>query len=136
MHILIHPVKRFFLFIYFCENIISLSLSPPTDHHKHRIAERKLYGVEGSSTFLECIPKSLQAKVTWTFQKHPQNPRAEVRRIINRNLWKSCASNIFRRFYLFNTITETRDFCCNFSHIVNFLATWHCETLQNLRVHA
>uniref|UniRef100_A0A8C8A9C7 Sema domain, immunoglobulin domain (Ig), short basic domain, secreted, (semaphorin) 3B n=1 Tax=Oryzias sinensis TaxID=183150 RepID=A0A8C8A9C7_9TELE len=49
------------------------------DHHKHRVAERKLYGVEGSSTFLECIPKSLQAKVTWTFQKHPQNPRAEVR---------------------------------------------------------
>uniref|UniRef100_A0A671YS20 Sema domain, immunoglobulin domain (Ig), short basic domain, secreted, (semaphorin) 3B n=1 Tax=Sparus aurata TaxID=8175 RepID=A0A671YS20_SPAAU len=39
----------------------------------------KLYGVEASSTFLECIPKSLQARVTWTFQKHPQNPREEVR---------------------------------------------------------
>uniref|UniRef100_A0A7N8WR97 Sema domain, immunoglobulin domain (Ig), short basic domain, secreted, (semaphorin) 3B n=1 Tax=Mastacembelus armatus TaxID=205130 RepID=A0A7N8WR97_9TELE len=39
---------------------------------------KKLYGVEGSSTFLECIPKSLQARVTWTFQKHPQNPRVEV----------------------------------------------------------
>uniref|UniRef100_A0AAQ6ABZ3 Sema domain, immunoglobulin domain (Ig), short basic domain, secreted, (semaphorin) 3B n=1 Tax=Amphiprion ocellaris TaxID=80972 RepID=A0AAQ6ABZ3_AMPOC len=50
------------------------------DHHKHRVAERKLYGVEGSSTFLECIPKSLQARVTWTFQKHPQNPREETRR--------------------------------------------------------
>uniref|UniRef100_A0AAQ4PER1 Sema domain, immunoglobulin domain (Ig), short basic domain, secreted, (semaphorin) 3B n=1 Tax=Gasterosteus aculeatus aculeatus TaxID=481459 RepID=A0AAQ4PER1_GASAC len=49
------------------------------DHHKHRVAERKLYGVEGSSTFLECIPKSLQARVTWTFQKHPQNPREELR---------------------------------------------------------
>ncbi|XP_062248035.1 semaphorin-3B [Platichthys flesus] len=49
------------------------------DHHKHRVAEKKLYGVEGSSTFLECIPKSLQAKVTWTFQKHLQNPREEVR---------------------------------------------------------
>ncbi|MEQ2158953.1 hypothetical protein GOODEAATRI_017444, partial [Goodea atripinnis] len=48
-------------------------------HHKHHVAERKLYGVEGSSTFLECIPKSLQARVTWTFQKHPQNPREEVR---------------------------------------------------------
>uniref|UniRef100_A0A8C6PJU2 Sema domain, immunoglobulin domain (Ig), short basic domain, secreted, (semaphorin) 3B n=1 Tax=Nothobranchius furzeri TaxID=105023 RepID=A0A8C6PJU2_NOTFU len=42
-------------------------------------AFRKLYGVEGSSTFLECIPKSLQAKVTWTYQKQPQNPREEVR---------------------------------------------------------
>uniref|UniRef100_A0A8C6VVZ0 Sema domain, immunoglobulin domain (Ig), short basic domain, secreted, (semaphorin) 3B n=1 Tax=Nothobranchius furzeri TaxID=105023 RepID=A0A8C6VVZ0_NOTFU len=51
------------------------------DHHKHRVAERKLYGVEGSSTFLECIPKSLQAKVTWTYQKQPQNPREEVRRL-------------------------------------------------------
>uniref|UniRef100_A0A8C4P0J4 Sema domain, immunoglobulin domain (Ig), short basic domain, secreted, (semaphorin) 3B n=1 Tax=Dicentrarchus labrax TaxID=13489 RepID=A0A8C4P0J4_DICLA len=49
------------------------------DHHKYRVAERKLYGVEGSSTFLECIPKSLQARVTWTFQKHPQNAREEVR---------------------------------------------------------
>ncbi|XP_034027660.1 LOW QUALITY PROTEIN: semaphorin-3B [Thalassophryne amazonica] len=49
------------------------------DHHKHRVAERKLFGVEGSSTFLECIPKSLQAKVIWTFQKHLQSPREEVR---------------------------------------------------------
>uniref|UniRef100_A0A8C8H9V0 Sema domain, immunoglobulin domain (Ig), short basic domain, secreted, (semaphorin) 3B n=1 Tax=Oncorhynchus tshawytscha TaxID=74940 RepID=A0A8C8H9V0_ONCTS len=49
------------------------------DHHKHRVAERRLFGVEGSSTFLECIPKSLQARVTWTFQKHPHNPREELR---------------------------------------------------------
>uniref|UniRef100_A0A8C3GA08 Sema domain, immunoglobulin domain (Ig), short basic domain, secreted, (semaphorin) 3B n=1 Tax=Cyclopterus lumpus TaxID=8103 RepID=A0A8C3GA08_CYCLU len=56
------------------------------DHHKHRVAERKLYGVEGSSTFLECIPKSLQARVTWTFQKHPQNPREEVRGMTDRGL--------------------------------------------------
>uniref|UniRef100_A0A7N6B2T9 Sema domain, immunoglobulin domain (Ig), short basic domain, secreted, (semaphorin) 3B n=1 Tax=Anabas testudineus TaxID=64144 RepID=A0A7N6B2T9_ANATE len=53
----------------------------------HRVAERKLYGVEGSSTFLECIPKSLQAKVTWTFQKQPQNSREEVERLFfNRGL--------------------------------------------------
>uniref|UniRef100_A0A3B3TYR1 Sema domain, immunoglobulin domain (Ig), short basic domain, secreted, (semaphorin) 3B n=1 Tax=Poecilia latipinna TaxID=48699 RepID=A0A3B3TYR1_9TELE len=43
------------------------------------IQAEKLYGVEGSSTFLECIPKSLQARVTWTYQKQPQNPREEVR---------------------------------------------------------
>uniref|UniRef100_A0A674NYH6 Sema domain, immunoglobulin domain (Ig), short basic domain, secreted, (semaphorin) 3B n=1 Tax=Takifugu rubripes TaxID=31033 RepID=A0A674NYH6_TAKRU len=30
----------------------------------YRVAEKKLYGVEGSSTFLECIPKSLQARET------------------------------------------------------------------------
>uniref|UniRef100_A0A3P8SZ76 Sema domain, immunoglobulin domain (Ig), short basic domain, secreted, (semaphorin) 3B n=1 Tax=Amphiprion percula TaxID=161767 RepID=A0A3P8SZ76_AMPPE len=62
------------------------------DHHKHRVAERKLYGVEGSSTFLECIPKSLQARVTWTFQKHLQNPREEtdrgllIRRVLKRDV--------------------------------------------------
>uniref|UniRef100_A0A8C6PI78 Sema domain, immunoglobulin domain (Ig), short basic domain, secreted, (semaphorin) 3B n=1 Tax=Nothobranchius furzeri TaxID=105023 RepID=A0A8C6PI78_NOTFU len=62
------------------------------DHHKHRVAERKLYGVEGSSTFLECIPKSLQAKVTWTYQKQPQNPREEtergllIRRVLKRDI--------------------------------------------------
>nr|XP_057941201.1 semaphorin-3B [Doryrhamphus excisus]XP_057941202.1 semaphorin-3B [Doryrhamphus excisus]XP_057941203.1 semaphorin-3B [Doryrhamphus excisus]XP_057941204.1 semaphorin-3B [Doryrhamphus excisus]XP_057941205.1 semaphorin-3B [Doryrhamphus excisus] len=49
------------------------------DHHKHHITEKKLYGVEGSSTFLECIPKSLQARVTWTFQKQREKPREEVR---------------------------------------------------------
>ncbi|KAG7260121.1 hypothetical protein CRUP_032483 [Coryphaenoides rupestris] len=48
-------------------------------HHKHRVVERKLYGVESSSTFLECIPKSLQARVTWTFQKNLQQTREEVR---------------------------------------------------------
>ncbi|KAG9332463.1 hypothetical protein JZ751_014561 [Albula glossodonta] len=49
------------------------------DHNKHRVAEKKLYGVEGSSTFLECIPKSLQAQVTWTYQKHTDSTRDEVR---------------------------------------------------------
>ncbi|XP_069045650.1 semaphorin-3B [Lepisosteus oculatus] len=49
------------------------------DHHKQRVAQRKLYGVEGSSTFLECIPKSLQAQVTWTFQSRPDSPREELK---------------------------------------------------------
>uniref|UniRef100_A0A674BSZ3 Sema domain, immunoglobulin domain (Ig), short basic domain, secreted, (semaphorin) 3B n=1 Tax=Salmo trutta TaxID=8032 RepID=A0A674BSZ3_SALTR len=43
------------------------------------LAERRLFGVEGSSTFLECIPKSLQARVTWTFQKQPHNAKEEVK---------------------------------------------------------
>ncbi|KAL2103875.1 hypothetical protein ACEWY4_000743 [Coilia grayii] len=49
------------------------------DHSKQRVLEKKLFGVEDSSSFLECIPKSLQAKVTWTYQRHPNNPREEVR---------------------------------------------------------
>uniref|UniRef100_A0AAY4C190 Sema domain, immunoglobulin domain (Ig), short basic domain, secreted, (semaphorin) 3B n=1 Tax=Denticeps clupeoides TaxID=299321 RepID=A0AAY4C190_9TELE len=50
-----------------------------TDHSKQRVSEKKLYAVEGSSSFLECVPKSLQARVTWTYQRHPNNPREEVR---------------------------------------------------------
>uniref|UniRef100_A0AAR2K3T7 Sema domain, immunoglobulin domain (Ig), short basic domain, secreted, (semaphorin) 3B n=1 Tax=Pygocentrus nattereri TaxID=42514 RepID=A0AAR2K3T7_PYGNA len=48
-------------------------------HQKQRVLEKKLYAVEGSSSFLECIPKSLQAQVTWTYQRHLNNPREEVR---------------------------------------------------------
>ncbi|KAF5890641.1 semaphorin-3B-like isoform X1, partial [Clarias magur] len=47
------------------------------DHQKQRVVEKKLYAVEGSSSFLECMPKSLQAQVTWTSQRHPNNPREE-----------------------------------------------------------
>ncbi|XP_053481389.1 semaphorin-3B [Ictalurus furcatus] len=49
------------------------------DHQKQRVLEKKLYAVESSSSFLECIPKSLQAQVTWTSQRHPNNAREEVR---------------------------------------------------------
>uniref|UniRef100_A0A672K4N3 Semaphorin-3B-like n=1 Tax=Sinocyclocheilus grahami TaxID=75366 RepID=A0A672K4N3_SINGR len=49
-----------------------------TDHQKQRVLEKRLYAVDGSSSFLECIPKSLQAQITWTYQRHPENPREEV----------------------------------------------------------
>uniref|UniRef100_A0A8C1LU05 Semaphorin-3B n=2 Tax=Cyprinus carpio TaxID=7962 RepID=A0A8C1LU05_CYPCA len=49
------------------------------DHQKQRVLEKRLYAVDGSSSFLECIPKSLQAQITWTYQRHPENPREEVR---------------------------------------------------------
>uniref|UniRef100_A0A8C0GLL3 Semaphorin 3B n=1 Tax=Chelonoidis abingdonii TaxID=106734 RepID=A0A8C0GLL3_CHEAB len=42
------------------------------------VPEKKLYGVEGSSAFLECVPKSLQARVLWTYQKASDTPRKEV----------------------------------------------------------
>uniref|UniRef100_A0A8C1SWZ5 Sema domain, immunoglobulin domain (Ig), short basic domain, secreted, (semaphorin) 3B n=1 Tax=Cyprinus carpio TaxID=7962 RepID=A0A8C1SWZ5_CYPCA len=44
-----------------------------------RVLEKRLYAVDGSSSFLECIPKSLQAQITWTYQRHPENSREEVR---------------------------------------------------------
>ncbi|KTF93964.1 hypothetical protein cypCar_00010298 [Cyprinus carpio] len=49
------------------------------DHQKQRVLEKRLYAVDGSSSFLECIPKSLQAQITWTYQRHPENSREEVR---------------------------------------------------------
>lgn len=34
--------------------------------------------MEGSSTFLECVPRSLQARVLWTYQHSPDAPQREV----------------------------------------------------------
>uniref|UniRef100_A0A8D2NHK2 Semaphorin 3B n=1 Tax=Zonotrichia albicollis TaxID=44394 RepID=A0A8D2NHK2_ZONAL len=41
-------------------------------------ARKQLYGVEGSSVFLECIPKSLQAHILWTYQRTLNDPQREV----------------------------------------------------------
>lgn len=40
---------------------------PPESSHP-ALLERKVFGVEGGSAFLECEPRSLQARVEWTFQ--------------------------------------------------------------------
>ncbi|XP_062441393.1 semaphorin-3B [Rhea pennata] len=42
------------------------------------VPQKKLYGVEGSSAFLECKPKSLQARVLWTYQHTSDAPKREV----------------------------------------------------------
>nr|XP_013810971.1 PREDICTED: semaphorin-3B isoform X1 [Apteryx mantelli mantelli] len=42
------------------------------------VPQKKLYGVEGSSAFLECVPKSLQARVLWTYQRASSAPKREV----------------------------------------------------------
>uniref|UniRef100_A0A8C5X1R5 Semaphorin 3B n=1 Tax=Malurus cyaneus samueli TaxID=2593467 RepID=A0A8C5X1R5_9PASS len=39
---------------------------------------KQLYGVEGSTVFLECIPKSLQAHVLWTYQRTLNDPQREM----------------------------------------------------------
>ncbi|KAM5293146.1 semaphorin-3B isoform 2-T2 [Ctenodactylus gundi] len=46
------------------------------------LREQKVFGVEGGSTFLECEPRSLRARVEWTFQPsggavHTQVPAGE-----------------------------------------------------------
>ncbi|XP_065543270.1 semaphorin-3B isoform X3 [Lathamus discolor] len=42
------------------------------------VPQKQLYGVEGSTAFLECIPKSLQAHVFWTYQRTRDDPQQEV----------------------------------------------------------
>ncbi|XP_032145824.1 semaphorin-3B isoform X2 [Sapajus apella] len=39
------------------------------DFSRPALLEHKVFGVEGSSAFLECEPRSLQAHVEWTFQR-------------------------------------------------------------------
>ncbi|KAM4652498.1 semaphorin-3B isoform 1-T4 [Discoglossus pictus] len=48
------------------------------EQQRFRVQEKHLFGVEGSSVFLECLPKSLRAQVTWTQHKSPDSPRKEV----------------------------------------------------------
>ncbi|XP_004676644.1 PREDICTED: semaphorin-3B isoform X2 [Condylura cristata] len=42
------------------------------------LLERKVFGVEGGSTFLECEPRSLQARVEWTFQRAGEAASTQV----------------------------------------------------------
>ncbi|XP_043834899.1 semaphorin-3B isoform X1 [Dromiciops gliroides] len=48
------------------------------DPPRQTLLEKKLFGVEGSSIFLECQPKSLQAQVLWTYQRASDSPRTQV----------------------------------------------------------
>ncbi|XP_038628788.1 semaphorin-3B isoform X1 [Tachyglossus aculeatus] len=42
------------------------------------LLEKKVFGVEGNSAFLECQPRSLQAQVLWTYQRTNDSPRVPV----------------------------------------------------------
>uniref|UniRef100_A0A8C6NG39 Uncharacterized protein n=1 Tax=Melopsittacus undulatus TaxID=13146 RepID=A0A8C6NG39_MELUD len=48
------------------------------DPRRGSVPQKQLYGVEGSTAFLECIPKSLQAHVFWTYQRTQDDPQREV----------------------------------------------------------
>lgn len=47
------------------------------DEKWHRAKDRLVYGVESNSTLLECVPRSLQAKVLWFFQKGGENHQVQ-----------------------------------------------------------
>ncbi|XP_034853866.1 semaphorin-3B isoform X1 [Mirounga leonina] len=48
------------------------------DSSRPTLLERKVFGVEGGSAFLECEPRSLQARVEWTFQRAGEAARTQV----------------------------------------------------------
>ncbi|NXG75047.1 SEM3G protein, partial [Baryphthengus martii] len=43
------------------------------------VEKKVLYGAEDNSTFLECVPRSLQASVQWFVQRPPDEQREEVK---------------------------------------------------------
>ncbi|XP_016078600.1 PREDICTED: semaphorin-3B [Miniopterus natalensis] len=53
--------------------------SPPA------LLERKVFGVEGGSAFLECEPRSLQAHVEWTFQRAGEGASTPADKLLSRN---------------------------------------------------
>ncbi|XP_030646326.1 semaphorin-3D [Chanos chanos] len=44
-----------------------------------KVEEKVLYGVEGNSSFLECIPKSRQAQIRWLLMRPGSDQRQEVK---------------------------------------------------------
>lgn len=50
----------------------------PDNPSGHGLEEKIIYGVENSSTFLECSPKSQRALVYWQFQKQNDDRKEEV----------------------------------------------------------
>uniref|UniRef100_A0A8C9NW40 Semaphorin 3B n=1 Tax=Serinus canaria TaxID=9135 RepID=A0A8C9NW40_SERCA len=53
-------------------------LEPSRNPRRDTVPQKQLYGVEGSTVFLECIPKSLQAHILWTYQRTLNDPQREV----------------------------------------------------------
>lgn len=48
------------------------------DSSHPELLERKVFGVEGGSAFLECEPRSLQARMEWTFQSAGEAASTQV----------------------------------------------------------
>ncbi|XP_015203676.1 semaphorin-3D isoform X2 [Lepisosteus oculatus] len=45
------------------------------------VEDKVIYGVETSSTFLECVPKSQQTSIRWTVQHHPGKHSKELKSV-------------------------------------------------------
>ncbi|XP_069792653.1 semaphorin-3F-like isoform X2 [Narcine bancroftii] len=99
---------------------------------KRKTAEMEQYGVEGSSTFLECQPKSPQASLKWVLQRHGSDRKREIK--TDDRLLRTDQGLLLRSLQM----TDAGTYQCtatenNFKHI---LARVHLRVLNNDTVNA
>ncbi|XP_062272331.1 semaphorin-3D [Scomber scombrus] len=56
------------------------SQCPITDDDSESVEVKSVYGVEGNSTFLECVPRSTQAQLRWTVKPNKDNQQQALSR--------------------------------------------------------
>uniref|UniRef100_A0A8C9X8N0 Si:dkey-49n23.1 n=1 Tax=Sander lucioperca TaxID=283035 RepID=A0A8C9X8N0_SANLU len=59
------------------------SQCPITEDDSESVEVKSVYGVEGNSTFLECVPRSPQAELRWTLQHTESQQQADDDRILH-----------------------------------------------------
>ncbi|GAA6220503.1 semaphorin-3D-like [Lates japonicus] len=57
------------------------SQCPVTEDDSDSVEVKLVYGVEGNSTFLECVPRSPQAELRWTMQQHTDSQQQTLSQI-------------------------------------------------------
>ncbi|XP_054472337.1 semaphorin-3D [Anoplopoma fimbria] len=62
------------------------SQCPITEDDPESVEVRSVYGVEGNSTFLECVPRSPQAEVRWTVQLTESQTLSQTHRSLSLSL--------------------------------------------------
>ncbi|XP_060691386.1 semaphorin-3F isoform X1 [Hemiscyllium ocellatum] len=96
-----------------------------------KAAETEQYGVEGSSTFLECQPKSPQASIKWVLQRHGSERKKEIK--ADERILKTDQGLLLRSLQMTDAgvyqCTSTEN---NFKHA---LARVHLRVLNNETVH-
>lgn len=60
----------------------------------HRAEERLVYGVESNSTLLECVPRSLQARVLWFFQSGDEKVEVSLENLHKENKSKASVCDV------------------------------------------
>ncbi|XP_041047029.1 semaphorin-3F isoform X1 [Carcharodon carcharias] len=92
-----------------------------------KAAETEQYGVEGSSTFLECQPKSPQASIKWVLQRHGSERKKEIK--VDERILKTDQGLLLRSLQMTDAgmyqCTSTEN---NFKHA---LARVHLRVLNN-----